>query len=79
MKIRVKNKDEKINILLFFPLWVIKTKLVASLINNYGKVDINKEDINNMYNIIKEYIKENGHFTMVEVETEDGTYVKIRV
>ena len=79
MKIRVLNKEEKINIRLALPLCLIKSNLVISSIIKSRKLDIKKEVFTDGYQILKEYIKENGHFTMVEVEAKDGTYVKIRV
>jgi hypothetical protein len=79
MKIRVLNKEEKINIRLALPLCLIKSKLVISSIIKNSKMDIKKEVFTDVYQILKEYIKENGHFTIVEVEAKDGTYVKIRV
>ena len=79
MKIRVVNKKDKVNIRLSFPSSILKTKLVTKNIFKNSKENIDKETISKMYKILKEYIKENGHFTLVEVVSKDGTYIKISV
>ena len=40
---------------------------------------ITREQVKEMYNILKRCIKLNGHFNIVEVETHDGEKVLIRV
>lgn len=79
MKIRVINKKDKINIRLILPNSMLKTKFITNTITKHSNHNIHKKTISKMYKILKDYIKENGHFTLVEVESKDGTYVKIRV
>lgn len=79
MKIRIINKKDKVNIKLTLPNSMLKTKLVTNNITKHSNKDIDRKTISDMYKILKDYIKENGHFTLVEVESKDGTYVKIIV
>ena len=79
MKIRIINKKDKINIKLTLPNSMLKTKLVTNAITKNSSDDIDKKTISKLYKILREFIKENGHFTLVEVESKDGTYVKIIV
>ena len=77
MKIKVINKEEKVKINLVLPNFVIKTKIIGSSIQKYVGDNITKDIMKKIYQVIKEYIKENGHFNLVEVDSKDGTFVKI--
>ena len=77
MKIKVINKGEKVKITLVLPNSVIKTKIIGSSIQKYVGDNITKDIMKKIYQVIKEYIKENGHFNLVEVDSKDGTFVKI--
>ena len=77
MKIKVINKEEKVKINLVLPNSVIKTKIIGSSIQKYVGDNIPKDVMKKIYQVIKEYIKENGHFNLVEVVSKDGTFVKI--
>ena len=79
MRIKVISKEDKVKINLVLPNSLIKSKMVINSIEKYGNVNLDKDIGEKMYLIIKEYIKENGHFNLVEVESKDGTYVKIRL
>ena len=79
MKIRVINKKDKVNINLTLPSSMLKTKFVTNAITKKSSDDIDKKTISKLYKILREFIKENVHFTLVEVESKDGTYVKISV
>ena len=79
MRIKVINKEEKVKINLVLPNSVIKSKIISSSIQKYVGDNIPKDVMKKIYQVIKEYIKENGHFNLVEVDSKDGTYVKIRV
>ena len=79
MKIRVINKKDKVNINLSLPSSMLKTKFITNAITKNSSDDIDKKTISKLYKILREFIKENGHFTLVEVESKDGTYVKISV
>lgn len=77
MRIKVINKEEKVKINLVLPNSVIKSKIIGSSIQKYVGDNIPKDIMKKIYQVIKEYIKENGHFNLVEVDSKDGTYVKI--
>ena len=77
MKIKVINKEEKVKINLVLPNSVIKSKIIGSSIQKYVGDNITKDIMKKIYQVIKEYIKENGHFNLVEVDSKDGTFVKI--
>ena len=77
MKIKVINKEEKVKINLVLPNSVIKSKIISSSIQKYVGDNIPKDVMKKIYQVIKEYIKENGHFNLVEVDSKDGTSVKI--
>ena len=79
MRIKVINKEDKVKINLVLPNSVIKSKIISSSIQKYVGDNIPKDVMKKIYQVIKEYIKENGHFNLVEVDSKDGTYVKIRV
>ena len=77
MRIKVINKEEKVKINLVLPNSVIKSKIISSSIQKYVGDNIPKDVMKKIYQVIKEYIKENGHFNLVEVDSKDGTFVKI--
>ena len=79
MRIKVISKEEKVKINLVLPTSLIKSKIILNKIKNYSKVDLDLNIFKNMYKVLKDYIKENGHFNLVEVITNDGEYIKIRV
>lgn len=77
MRIKVINKEEKVKINLVLPNSLIKSKIIGSSMQKYVGDNISKNIMKKIYQIIKEYIKENGHFNLVEVDSKDGTFVKI--
>ena len=77
MRIKVINKEDKVKINLVLPNSVIKSKIISSSIQKYVGDNIPKDVMKKIYQVIKEYIKENGHFNLVEVDSKDGTFVKI--
>ena len=77
MRIKVINKEENVKINLVLPNSVIKSKIISSSIQKYVGDNISKDVMKKIYQVIKEYIKENGHFNIVEVDSKDGTFVKI--
>ena len=79
MRIKVISKEDKVKINLVLPNSVIKSKIIGSSIQKYIGDNITKDIMKKIYQVIKEYIKENGHFNLVEVDSKDGTYVKIRL
>ena len=79
MRIKVISKEEKVKINIVLPTSLIKSKIILNKIKKYSGVDLDINTFKNMYKVLKDYIKENGHFNLVEVITNDGEYIKIRV
>ena len=77
MRIKVINKEHKVKINLVLPNSVIKSKIIGSSIQKYVGDNVPKDIMKKIYHVVKEYVKENGHFNLVEVDSKDGTYVKI--
>lgn len=78
MRIKVISPEEKVKINISIPNILIKSKLVLNSINKYAGVDIDCDIFRKMYKSLRSYIKENGHFNLVEVNSKDGNYIKIR-
>lgn len=79
MWIRIRTEGQKISIPV--PLVLAGTPLVLRLVSRYGGEEAAKY-VPYAGEIIKElrsYVARNGHFTLVDVETSDGTWVKITV
>ena len=78
MRIKVISPEEKVKINISIPNILIKSKLVLNSINKYAGVNIDSDIFRKMYKSLRSYIKENGHFNLVEVNSKDGNYIKIR-
>lgn len=87
MKITIRTKEDRekpIRITLLFPTSIIKRKWIWRLAIKSAKPEEQeqlikiKEVVSIGYTKLKKYIKENGHFTLLEVKNKK-TYVKIRV
>ncbi len=75
MKIVIKSKF-KLPIVIYLPNSLISPKLITKYVSKED--EFSSEDILKLINITKKYVKENGHFTFVEVKSDD-CYVKITV
>lgn len=73
MKITVKLNKAKFN--LYFPLFFLKSTAFNNLITKKEEVQIS---FNPYYRILKKYIKENGHFDIIEIESKEEK-ITIRV
>ena len=83
MKIIIKNGDGK-KIHLRIPTRLIKWKWIYSfglkqISDEKTKQEIMtfKENSSCFYKTIRKYIKENGHFTLVDIKNSNGEIVKI--
>lgn len=73
MKLIVKQKGH-IGIRLWLPNKLIFSKKVLKLIGN----ELSKEEINVLYDCLKDFVKNNGHFVFLEVKSKsDNSYIKI--
>lgn len=86
MKVHIKDGETKRKFSLWVPTSILKWKWIYSLIIKYSKDDTSKKITNliknnskKFYKILKKYIKANGHFTLVDIESADGDIVKIIV
>ena len=84
MRIVVRNKNGRPRFLaLFFPLWAIKFKIFAKGLANSKDIAMEADELHQAlkkaYTQIKQYVRENGHFYLVKLDTHDGAKVCIRV
>ena len=80
MKLYIKSNDGvKIN--LWLPTYLLKSKLVRNIIKKYCKTNIELllDKIPKMYSLLKHYVKENGHFNLIDIVSSDETTVIIKV
>lgn len=73
MKITVKQNKVKFN--LYFPLFFLKSAAFTNLITKNEEIQISFKPY---YRILKKYIKENGHFDIIEIESKEAK-ITIRV
>lgn len=74
MKIQI-IRDANTKLSFSLPTSLIKRRIVWKRVLKNSFVDIKK--IKKIYPKIKKYIKENGHFSLVEVQSHNGECVKI--
>ena len=43
------------------------------------EIPLNREQMTEIYNVLKRYVKEHGHFNIIEVKSHEGEEVLIRV
>lgn len=91
MKIKVKADGHNIN--LWLPNSLLKSRLAYGFIERSATRGLQKEDTQSsnsdlpitrkqlvaLYKVLKQCIKANGHFNLVEVESHDGEKVLIRI
>lgn len=77
MKIIVKSKNK--NIKLRLPLSLIKSKFIYKIVLKNSKENTSilyfYNNRKKIYKIIKDYLKNNGHFNLVEVENENDKVI----
>lgn len=91
MKIYIRyNEDGKNHtIRLWLPLFILKQKWIYRAVSkntDNKNITLDNDGLNKLVDIssiaykdLKKFIKENGHFNLVEVDATDGTKVVIRV
>ncbi len=85
MKILVTTPELRFPIRMTFPIGVLRSRWIWRIALKYTDDD-QKQDIM-MYrsmiadsvDVLQEYVRNNGHFNLVEVEERDGTRVVIRI
>lgn len=80
MRIKVKPAEGR-GINLWLPTSLLKSKFIVSIIkkNIDNKTKIYLDMIPQIYKSLKKYIKQNGHFILVDVDSSDGDKVLIKV
>ena len=78
MKIHIKTNDGY-NIKLRLPTSFIKSKLMLKILKKYTKHNIDFSSLPYIYKASKKYVKEHGHFTLVEVVDSEGNIVYITI
>ena len=74
-------KSDKFRLIMWLPTSVIKSKLLLKQIKKHAGKD-NEELIDSIpliYSALRTYVKEHGHFTLVDVKSSDGDKVVIKV
>lgn len=85
MRIEVSTPELPFPIKLVFPLGVLRSGWIWRLALKYTEhsqkqtVMSYRDMIMNSTDVLDDYVRENGHFNLVEVEEKDGTRVLIRV
>lgn len=84
MKIHIVSDETKIH--LRFPTWLLTSRLGIHLFlsqsQKYTKSESefrlpSSRDLRRLRKVIKDLKKEHGEFPLVEVDSDDGTYVRI--
>ena len=82
MKIHI-QENEGFKIRLWFPTSIIKSKFIVKTIRKYSKNSIDIEPVLTLlptiHKSIKTYIKKNGHFILVDVDSQEGYKVQIKI
>lgn len=78
MKIVIRSEDSK-KLVLRFPLVFIKSRLFLKIISLSEEHIVVSDIIKKAYKELKKFIRENGHFVLINVISSDGTKVKVVV
>ena len=83
MKIKIRVNDEetnkKIRLTLFLPTFLIKSNIIWKNIKTINDdYQVLQSSVRKGYQALKEYIKKEGHFNLIEVNSKDA-YIIIRV
>lgn len=83
MRIIIKENGKKV-FNLRLPLSLLKSKFITKAIaKKCNGVHINTKELSkiapNLYKEIRKYIKQHGHFNLVEIKSHDGSEVSIKL
>lgn len=78
MTLLIKQKDS-IAIKFWLPTSFLKSKLILKLLNKYTDTTYISDLLPMLYSSLKKYIKLNGHFTFISIESNDGEKLEIFV
>lgn len=75
MKLRIKSENK--NIRLYLPNSFLKSKFILKKLLKEKYNDSLHITIKDCYKTLKQYVKQNGHFELVNIVTSDGDIVYI--
>lgn len=83
INIKVNEEDSKFRLNLWVPTSLIKSRFIWKQVGKSKGMTPElsqriQKAVSKAYSEIKEYIRANGHFTLVEADS-DGTHVKITI
>ncbi len=80
MKLYIKE-DKGHELKLWLPTSLLKSKFIIRNIKRYGSTDIEPfmDLLPMLYKVLKKYIKQNGHFVLLDIKSSDGDEVIIKV
>ncbi|MBR4434952.1 MAG: hypothetical protein IKS90_02510 [Clostridia bacterium] len=83
MRIYVKADDMKLPIVMAVPTGAIGWRWIWRIINKNAKGDkapiISEETAQKLAAAVKRYVRQNGHFYLVDITSADGDRVRIRL
>lgn len=80
MKLHIKD-SKGFGFKLWLPTSLLKSKFIIKNIKKYGGADIEPliNSLPTINKVLKEYIKKNGHFVLVDIKSSDGDKVFIKI
>ena len=80
MWITIRNPEGP-NFSLPAPLFLMKSRLMLLMAQKSGSDEFAKvyPYLKDIYAAIRDYVRKNGHFTLVDIESADGSKVRITV
>lgn len=83
MRIYVKSEDMKRPIIIAVPTSALGWRWIWRTVNRHSKPDaapaISEETAHKLAKAIKKYVRQNGHFDLVNIQSADGDRVRIRI
>ena len=83
MRIYIKSEDMKLPIIMAVPTSAIGWKWVWRALNRHASSEkapvITEETAQKLAETIKKYVRQNGHFELVNIKSADGDRVRIRI
>ena len=79
MKIIISSLDQRRTITLKVPMFKAFINLILKKIAKEGNINIDRKTSKKIKKALKEYIKCNGHFDIVNIDSADGDKMTIKV
>lgn len=75
MKFEIFDAEENKSTVHLIPMFILKSRSVARLC----KIEEYYPFLRSGYYALRDYVKENGHFDLVEIDCNDGDKIKMRI